>query len=77
MVEVIGSYRYEEEMISSEFDNERVKERLVVFFCFRKGEVVVDDVVDGDKEELLVKALLGVVADGVKADGNYNFSGSW
>lgn len=54
-----------------------VKERLVVFFCFRKGEFVVSGAFDGDNEELSVKALLGVVAVGVKADMNYGFGGSW
>jgi len=54
-----------------------VNDRLVVFFCFGKGEFVVDGAADGDKEELSVKALLEVVADGVKADGNYGFGGFW
>ncbi|KAL9397170.1 hypothetical protein Peur_011423 [Populus x canadensis] len=48
---------------------------LVVFFCFGKGEFVVGGATDGDKEELSVKALLEVVADGVRANGNYGFGG--
>jgi hypothetical protein len=54
-----------------------VNDRLVVFFCFGKGEFVVAGAADGDKEELSVKALLEVVANGVKADGNYGFGGFW
>jgi len=38
---------------------------------------MVNGAADGDKEELPIKALLEVVADGVKVDGNYGFGGFW
>jgi len=38
---------------------------------------VVSGAADSDKEELSIKALLEVVADGVKADDNYDFGGFW
>ena len=43
---------------------------MIVFFCFGKREVVVGGAIHDHKEELLVKAQLGVVVNVIRVDEN-------